>query len=225
MSSSALARGRGRRDAAAAAAHRRRVGAGGAPAARAAPGPLRAQPGGRRGRDAGAGRRHQAARQGGLDTPVRRPAGLRGRSGDHPRVGAGQLRGDPADGRFRGGRSQRRAAVLPGHVVSRRVQRGAGRMVVAQQVLAARGPAGRRPDARLRGLHGPVPAGRGHDGRLVQPQRHRRGPARPLVRGPAVRRVPRASSSPGWPRPGAPPSICPRPRASWWPAITPNTRP
>ena len=34
--------------------------------------------------------------QGGLDTPVRRPAGLRGRPGHHPRVGAGQFRRDPA---------------------------------------------------------------------------------------------------------------------------------
>ena len=104
-------------------------------------------------------------------------------------VGAGQLRGDPARAGVRGRRPQRGAAVLPGHVVARGVQRGAGRLVVAQQVLAARRPAGRRADARVRGLHGAVPAGRGHDGRVVQSQRHRRGAAGPVVRGAAVRRA------------------------------------
>ena len=44
-----------------------------------------------------------------------------------------------------------------------------GRLVVEQQVLAARRPARRGADDQLRGLHGPVAHGRGDAGRLVQP--------------------------------------------------------
>ena len=67
-------------------------------------------------------------------------------------------------------RSQHRPAVLPRHVVARRLQRGAGRLVVEQQVRAARRPARRGADAQLRGLHGAVADGRRAAGRLVQPR-------------------------------------------------------
>ena len=77
-----------------------------------------------------------------------------------------------------------------GDVVARRLQRGPRRLVVAQQVLARRRPARRRPDGELRGLHGPLAdrawccmAG------SFDLNAHRRGPARPLVRRAAVPRL------------------------------------
>ena len=64
-----------------------------------------------------------------------------------------------------------------GHVVFGRIWRGAGRLVVEQQVRAVGRAAGRRPDGKLRGLYGPVADGRGDVGRFLQPERHRRGSA------------------------------------------------
>ena len=54
--------------------------------------------------------------------------------------------------------------------------------------------------------------------------RHRRGAEGALVLYPAVRGASSSFSSPGWPKPAACRSTCPRRRASWWPAITPSTR-
>ncbi len=120
-----------------------------AAAARAVAGPLRPQP--RRSlRHLPDGRRHdQVADEGGLDPAVCGQAGVRHRAGrDH---------GDRADGvRDRavrtgpaGGRSEYRLAVLPGHVVARRVQRRPRGLVIGQQVRAHRIAACRGTDARI----------------------------------------------------------------------------
>ena len=53
---------------------------------------------------------------------------------------------------------------------------------------------------------------------------HRRGPARPLVRGAAVHRLRRVPGRRASPRRGASRSTSPRPTASSWPATTPSTR-
>ena len=128
-----------------------------APAAGLLPGPLRPQPG-RPGRPA-AGRwptwsRSSPRRTG--SPPFADRAGVRPRAGHHH--GHGRCSPSPScrsRRHRRGRRPEHRPAVLPGHVVARRLQRGARRLVVAQQVLAHRRPARRRPDGELRGLHGP----------------------------------------------------------------------
>ena len=66
-------------------------------------------------------------------------------------------------------RSEYRSAVRSGDVLARSLQRGARRVVLQQQVLAARRAAGRRADAELRSFHGAVADGRGPAGGLVQP--------------------------------------------------------
>ena len=106
------------------------------------------------------------------------------------------------------------------HVVAGRLQRRAGRLGVEQQVRAARRPARRGADAQLRGLHGPVADGRG----ACWPARSTSRDIVEAQRGlwfcvpqflgfvhlPDRRRRPRRAACP---------STCPRPRASWSPAI------
>ena len=126
--------------------------------------------------------------------------------------------------RHRRGRPERRPAVLPGHVVAGRLQRGAGRLGVEQQVLLLGGCA--RPAQMLSyevfmglSLMGVVVlAGSFRLGDIVEAQQ------RPLVLRPAVRRAGRLPDRRRWPRRGGCPSTCPRPKANWWPATTRSTR-
>ncbi len=117
-----------------------------------------------------------------------------------------------------------RPALLPGHVLIRGVQRCPGGVVLQQQVQ----PPGRHPrggpDGELRSVHGHLPPGSGGDGRLAQPQGHRGGAARPVVRGSAICGLRGLLHCPAWQRREGCPSTCRRRKASWLPATTPSTR-
>ena len=79
-------------------------------------------------------------------------------------------------------------------------------------------------DGVLRGLDRLCPGHRAAVRRLAEPQRHRRGAAPYLVRGPAVADVRDLLHLRAWPRPTAPRSTWSKARPSWSPAISSNIR-